>query len=181
MKDLNRNTKWVCTALDDCLTLVFTSEDIINDYMTDENGNDSIYGGKNMRLIFEKALDSSSIHKNDFSLLDSYLSSCNLKTEHEYIMNFFDNYELDNESDAYCDINIKSMLQTLKLSDDAINELLYNNESVCELDYYIAYCLAEYGAKKYGGEWDYHYSEDSAIAWNKDKCEWRDGDVYLKN
>ena len=178
MKDLNKTTEWVCTALEDCLTLVFGSDEIINDYFIDENGNDSIYGGKNMRLIFEKALDSNSMHKNDLSLLHSYLATIDVKTKHEYIMDFFDRYELEHEDDAYCDIDIHSFFDTLGYDDKAIKELLSNEG--CELEYYIASCLAEYGAKEYGGEWDYHYAEDRIMAWNKDKCEWRDGNVCLK-
>ncbi len=99
---------------------------------------------------------------------------------YEDIMNFFGEFELDNESDEYCGINIISMLQTLKLGDDAINELLQDAEFQVEIGYDIAYCLAEYATKEYGGEWDYHYSEDCAMAWDKNKCEWRDGDVYSK-
>ena len=167
MKDLNKTTEWVCTALEDCLTLVFGSDEIINDYFIDENGNDSIYGGKNMRLIFEKALDSNSMHKNDLSLLHSYLTTIDVKTKHEYIMDFFDRYELDNEDDAYCDIDIHSFFDTLGYDDKAIKELLSNEG--CELEYYIASCLAEYGAKEDGGEWDYQYEEGRHKGWTQDK------------
>ena len=93
-------------------------------------------------------------------------------------MDFFDRYELEHEDDAYCDIDIHSFFDTLGYDDKAIKELLSNEG--CELEYYIASCLAEYGAKEYGGEWDYHYAEDRIMAWNKDKCEWRDGNVCLK-
>ena len=126
MKDLNKTTEWVCTALEDCLTLVFGSDEIINDYFIDENGNDSIYGGKNMRLIFEKALDSNSMHKNDLSLLHSYLTTIDVKTKHEYIMDFFDRYELEHEDDAYCDIDIHSFFDTLGYDKTIITVALFN-------------------------------------------------------
>ena len=179
MKNFNKNTEFVCTQEDKCLLNTMTSDEVIEYYFVDENGNDVMYVGKNMKDLFEEAINCETMHANDWEQLQIFMNTINLSTKESYIKAFYENYELDVEDSASCIINVKTMLNTLGY-DYHEDILSINDDDLVQMYFDMAAILADYAKERYGGEWDYHYSEDCLFAWNKEKCEWKYGDVHLK-
>ena len=164
MKNLNKNTEWVYTSMDNCLFNLQDSEDVLNDYLINENGVDAVYANKNMKEIFAKALESDTANVNDIDDLMTFLHTCGVYTKEEYITNFFENYELDKEDEESCFIDEITFLRTLNQDTEEYFKLVEEGD---DLPFDIAALLAEYASKEFGGEWGYKWSEGSYIAYNK--------------
>lgn len=177
MKDLNKHTEWVYTSMDNCLLNLQTSEDVINDFLTDENGNDWHYpNGKNLKEIFVNAMESDSAKVNDIEDLMTALHSQGVYTKEEYIKNFFKKYELDEEDETMCSISEIAFMRTLDQDTAEYFKLL--DDGYTELAYEIAALLAEYATEEYGGEWDYWWTEGHYYAYNKAYWEIKDGGFH---
>ena len=174
MKDLNKYTEWVYTSMDNCLLNLQTSEDVINDFLTDENCNDWHYSnGKNLKEIFVNAMESDSAKVNDIEDLMTALHSQGVYTKEEYIKNFFKTYELDEEDEKKCSIRDCAFMRTLH-QDTA--EYFKAIEEGDLLNYDIADLLAEYAAEEFGGEWEGSWELEGFTAFNKAYWEIREGE-----
>lgn len=165
MKNFNKNTEFVCTAMDDCLYYPMTVEEVIEDYFKDPNTGEDVMFCGNMKDLFEEAINNDTMNVNDWRNLQIYMNTINLCTKYDYIMNFFETYELDKEDEESCSVNEQSFLATLKHNEKKYFEMVEKGDDIATD---IAYVLARYGEKKFGGEWDYHWTEGSFVAWNKD-------------
>lgn len=177
MKDLNKHTEWVYTSMDNCLLNLQTSEDVLNDFLTDKHGNDWYYpNGKNLKEIFVNAMESENLineKANDFNDLMTALHSQGVYTKEEYIKDFFKTYELDEEDEKKCSISECAFMRTL---DQDTAEYFKAIEEGDLLNHDIADLLAEYAAEEFGGEWEGDCVPEGFTAFNKAYWEIREGE-----
>lgn len=166
MKNFNKNTEFVCTAMDDCLYYPMTVEEVIEDYFKDPNtGEDVMFFGNNMKDLFEEVINNDTIHLTKWNDLQIYMNTINLCTKDDYIMNVFETYKLDKEDEESCAFAERKFLDAIDHNTEKYYDIVEGGDDIATD---IAYVLARYGEKKFGGEWDYHWTEGSFVAWNKD-------------
>ncbi len=179
MKNFNNDTQFVCTAMDNCLYYPMYGDEVIENYFKDPNTSEDVFFcGKNMKELFEESINNESMYANDWQDLQTYMHTINLRTWEEYIMNFFEIFELDKENEEYCSISERAFLNTINHSSQKYNELVDGGDT---LPFDIAALLAQYAANKFGGVWASFWTEGRFEAYNTVYCEIRNGDVFSKN
>lgn len=89
--------------------------------------------------------------------------------ENGYIDSYNEDVEEDDENPINITIDYHVLLPFLGIEgEEAVKEIMnIDDESGCEFyTYFGAYCMARFAEKKFGGEWEHHYSEDTLIAYN---------------
>lgn len=176
LNQINKSAQFICTEIDDCLFYPMDWEEVIECYFKEQDSNeDVIFCGKNMKDLFEEAINNYTMNANDWQTLKAYMSTINLCTKEGFVMNVFENYELDVENSDYCSITEKSFLATINHSSEKYFELIEQGDDI-PTD--IAALLAKYAEKKYGDKWDYWWTEGDLRAYNTATSEYRDGDIY---